>query len=92
MSTLRFPAPRKQKAWHTLDNLMCGMPRKHGRQRPFADVPRLRLLFAGLSRGTPGYAVCQQQPEPPDDPLFDANKQRSDGSWWHTGFPDWSTF
>ncbi|EXI86328.1 MAG: hypothetical protein AW11_03107 [Candidatus Accumulibacter regalis] len=92
MSTLRFPAPRKLKAWRTLDYLMCGTPRKPGRQRPFADVPRLRLLFSGLDQGHSGQPIGQRQPEPADDPLFDANKQRSDGSWWHTGFPNWSTF
>lgn len=92
MRTFRFPAPRTLKAWPTLDYLMSGRSRKPGRQRPFADVPRLRLLFAGLGQGNRGKPVCQRQLEPPDDPLFDANKHRSDGSWWHTGFPFWSTF
>ncbi len=92
MSTVRFPGPRKLKALRTLDNLMCGTPRKPGLQRPFADVPRLRLLFAGLNQGSPGKPFCQRQPEPTDDPLVDAKQQRSDGSWWHTGFPDWSMF
>ena len=92
MSTVRFPAPRKLKALRTLDKLMCGTPRKPGLQRPFADVPRLRLLFAGLNQGTPGKPLCQRQPEPADDPLVDAKKQRSDESWWHTGFPHWSMF
>lgn len=93
MSTVRFPAPRKLKVWRALDSLMSGRtPRQAGRQRPFTAALHLHFLFSVLSQGTPATPPCPRQPERPDDRLFDTHERRSDGSWWHTGFPHWSTF
>lgn len=79
-----YPA-RNPKAWPALDRLMCVTAREPGQQRPFAEVPRLRLLLTGFNPGG------SRQVAHPESHSIERSEAKSDGSWWHTGFPNWTT-
>ncbi|WP_291993967.1 hypothetical protein [Candidatus Accumulibacter sp. ACC003] len=83
MTTLRALTRRRLNAWGTLDRLMGSKEKEPGCQRRYADVPRLRLLFAGLQ------ATCRQSAAATSDRAPAAAQQQADESWWHSGFPDW---
>ena len=86
MTILRSSSSRGLKTWHAFDDVMCGQVPRSGSERAFAKVPRLRLLFAGL---TP--ACKDRHASAPDDLPLEAGRNESDGSWWQTGFPFWTT-
>ncbi|MCB1942979.1 MAG: hypothetical protein H6942_10545 [Candidatus Accumulibacter sp.] len=85
MTTLRPLRQRQLNAWRTLDRLMCAKAGEPGRQRRYTDVPRLRLLFAGLQ------TTCDRPETPPADHPVDVAQRKAHESWWHTGFPGWWT-